>query len=315
MVIITHLVVYCWDVEGDAGIPYWIIAGVIDQIAVVPFFLFSGFGLAKGFMKEGRAYTKHIVLKHLLKLMLYTTIFLIPYFVRDYVMNNGFNKPFADYLLVLVGIKQLGNQYWFIFAIYYCYLATIIAGLFKFKNENYRALLVLVFTAIYFAVSVILKKETHFYDTILAFPIGMFIAVNKNKINAYLNNKKRADITMIVSGIIYVLLTALYLVLGDKHLWIIREPKLILFTVFAICYSKRFTLKSKMFYFLGNYTWPVFMLHMLPIRLFKDFNLTAPPYLLACFVSCLAISALGVLLQMLLDKLFVSKKQAPEAHN
>lgn len=281
-----------------------IFRGAMGQMCVAPFLFISGYGLFEGYKKHGDAYNKKIFINHFLKIWLFTIICLIPYFIYDPIVNGA--RPIGDYFLTLIGLKSLGNQSWFIFAILFVYLITFLVGLFKFKNKWINCLIITMLCIGYAVVFKLLGYGSYWYNTIISFPIGIAISLSKDQISKMFVKKRNAIIFLCSSLILYGLCYVLISKTNVPEL-VFETLQNLLVIVGIISFSRLFTAKKSILLYFGINSWPLFLLHMFPILIFKNVlsnsNLF---YVLSFFCSLILTIPFAFLLNRLSKAVFKS---------
>ena len=100
----------------------------------------------------------------------------------------------------------MGNQDWFIFAILFTYLITFLIGLFKFKNKYFNLLFITIACIGYILVFKFLGYGNEWFNTIIAFPMGAFISLNKDRIEKIFKKTYIPILSLVSSLVLYVII-------------------------------------------------------------------------------------------------------------
>ena len=230
------------------------------QISLAFFMFLAGYTTALGHLKSERINIKNIWKKRAWRLYLPITIFTI-------ASNN-----FLDALIIFMVLTDI--------------------AFIKIKNANKRIAFVSLGSILYVMFHVVIGSAPYWYDDILPFAVGVAFAIYKDKIIRFLQAK-----------IHYIVLLCCMILLGGFFLWESRLTVLyaISVTVFTFCFCiviilimMKLNPKSKLFVFLGQYSWEIYLFHQAFIFLFnKVFSRNV-----LIMISSFALTVIvGVLLQ------------------
>lgn len=180
-ILYSHMRGYFTAPEGPHDHWFHSIVRSVGQAMVVMFLLYSGYGVMESIKRDRRKYKETFMRRRFLKVWwmfaLAVTLFLItcPMIGRIY--------PLENYLLCMTGWLSVGNSNWFVFDILALYLltyATLHIADRSGGSLNAVAIGCLVATFALMAVLTVAKGgEAYWYDTILAYPIGMLWSLHK----------------------------------------------------------------------------------------------------------------------------------------
>ena len=103
--------------------------------------------------------------------------------ILNFVLDRSY--PVNNYILCWIGWESVGNSNWFVFDILLLYAITNLVLVFADRcgiNLKWVALSIYLLTFVMLVFLVKAGKETHWYDTILAYPAGMLYSLYKNRI-------------------------------------------------------------------------------------------------------------------------------------
>ena len=157
---------------------------LIGQLMVVMFLFYSGYGIMERIRQKKESYVKaiprHRILNTLVNFDIAVCIFLIVAMLIE-------NKPTVpQFLLSLIAWDSVGNSNWYIFAILICYLVTWMTAILFKKPANIAFSTFLLLTATAIALSPF--KESYWYNTLWAYPAGMFLSVYRKETEKLIDN-------------------------------------------------------------------------------------------------------------------------------
>lgn len=287
LIVLSHIL-NSHSYTGFLSYPLSLFRNALGQMVVVPFFLFSGFGIFEGYKKKGNSYWKSILFNHFLKIIVFTFVCLIPFFIYDSIIN-GFH-PFGHYVLSLVGLANLGNQDWFIFAILCCYLFSIIPGLLGIKNNTVKFIIISIGCIIYYILSLLFGRETYTFNTIICFPLGCLTSLLFGKISPLFAKPKNSVMVLIASSLLFASISFAYFKFGSAIQHTSAILRCLFFSTLIISLSSIFTCKRNISFWFGVNSWPLFVLHMFPILIFQNLELNDSVYYVVAFVGSLIIT-------------------------
>lgn len=292
LIFIGHIKKYIVDAgyeyHGIGDTVFQTIFNLIGQLVVVMFLFYSGYGVMENIRKKGNVYVKampkHRVMNTLLNFDVAVCFFL--------VVNLLIGKEVTvkEFLLSLAAWGSLGNSNWYIFAILVCYIATSIIARFA-KTE--KTLLGGVFvTLTIVAWGLMLVKESWWYNTLWAYPTGMFYSINKTKLEDLANRK-----WTLVTGILLVLFCAIYVIpfgaAGFKH-----NALSIVFALLVVVLTMRIRIDNKVLQWCGEKLFPLYIYQRIPMIVFATvlpawmLNVQPLLYIGICFLSTLVLAYL-----------------------
>ena len=155
----------------------------LDQLIVVSFLFYSGYGMMKSFMKRGKPYIKSIFRKRFLKILFHFDIAVTVFYIVDLLI--GKNIPVKEYMKALTTWTSIGNSNWYITAVLCMYILMIIS--FTLSNNKVVSLSIMTILSV-FLVELFIKVERpeYCYNTLMVFPFGMWYAFFKDDIDRIL---------------------------------------------------------------------------------------------------------------------------------
>ena len=177
----------------------------IGQQMVVMFLLYSGYGIIKS-MRNNPHYMNDFLYKRVFRTHYHFLVALVFYIFIALVLGKGYSL--VDYCFSLIGWSSIGNSNWYIFDTLVLYLITYFSfvriGHPGWKNY-YSCIIFSLLICIFILFLKIAEKQTYWYDTVLAFPLGMIFALCESKIN---NLFRKRQIyywsTLLIAAAVYI---------------------------------------------------------------------------------------------------------------
>lgn len=251
----------------DFHVERWsaLFVGQFGQLMVAPFFFFSGYGIMLS-LSERIGYEKLLIFPRFVGLSLNYILTVVVYFAVHSFMQGAI--VWRNLLGGLHSYEVLGNPTWFILMTLLIYVFTYVA--YKIVREGNPIKFVFLLTFL-LGLSIIFLGEVkpiHWLNTILCFPAGMFYYIEGEKIEKYLCISK-------IPSIVYALLLLLIgKMIYDADLYpnvLTENIGSILFAcgVTWVAGSFSWSFPSRFLIWLGGSgMFAVYMLHLLPIRIF-----------------------------------------------
>lgn len=270
----------------------------LGQLMVAPFLFFSGYGIFESLKKKGDSYIKNFPKKRILKTLIHFDIAVLIYLL--YALLTGTELSLSKTLLAFIAWTSIGNSNWFIFAILYSYIITFLSvSVFK-SNQKKSLIAITIFTLLYISILFFIKRGWWF-DTILAFPIGIFCSIHKEKIHSILRIKWIYACLLLVGIFIWGFSKTDTI----SSIFINSQLALVAFLLLMILAILKLNFNGKILSWLGVNVFGVYIFQRLPMNFGKlihldEFNLYL--YFVFCFLATLTITILFNKIFKLLDK-------------
>lgn len=265
IVFLNHFTDYA-KLNNYLDIPYMHFMHYINQFQVSLFLFYSGYGLMISIMKKGIPYIKkmpsHRIIRTLIHFDIAVTIYLMISIYKTGVPS------FKDVVLGYIGWGGFGNSNWYIFAILILWIISFIV-FYIFKTNKYVLQLSLtVLFIIVFAYLISFYKPSYWYNTLLCFPLGMYFALFKDKIEELLLKKINVwlywCILMSLGGGTYIL--------GKyQSNFYCYEIWVLLFTVFVVLFTMRFEFNNTILNWMGKHLFEIYILMRIPMLLLQPY--------------------------------------------
>ncbi len=248
--------------------------GTMGQLVVVPFLFFSGYGVSESIRRKGIAYVRQLPQKRiwptLLNFDVSVFVFSVLYLIYGGLLSCG------KFCQALIGWIGVGNNNWYVFVILGCYLLAFVASIFKIRGGLLCFILVFGFSI---AMS-FLKIEIHWHNTMMAFPAGMLFSENRDLFERLLKTGYLKWLLIFAVGFI-VFYAIPWRFRGIKYN--IRGIFMML-TIVTLMFKFKF--ESRFLGWAGLNLFPIYLYHLLPMRVLSNTPLVTYPVLFATLAYC-----------------------------
>lgn len=291
---------------GDFDHIFQAIDSWTGQLIVVPFLFFSGYGIMLSISKKGKGYVNSIMTKRFLKVWIHFTMAIVLFVFTNMFLGN--ELKLNKVLFSLIGWDGIGNSNWYIFDTLVLYILTFLSFRFVGKN-NKLGMYIMALLSTAFVVTMTFFKQGYWYNTIIAYPLGMLFAMTEPQFRAWINKSRFNFIIIATIGAVSIFLSSY-----DKG-------KLTSYKVFVtasifiiLALSLKVEFKNKILEFLGKYVFEIYILQRIPMLILKNYIPQKYLYFAACFAATIIISILFRFLangvDYLIDGKFLKKNKA-----
>lgn len=304
LIFLSHMMqyyVYTEEIDVLGGT----VSRALGQMIVVMFMFYSGYGIGESVKRKGSAYIKSFPVNRVLKTWLHFAIGVFVYYVLSLIL--GVKYPAGQIWLSFIGWTSIGNSNWYIFAVVILYIITWVAFSLAKKNKYIAAGIVTVLTVVYIVVMYFFK-ENWWFDTVLCYAAGLWYSLGKEKIEKVLTNNNFIWIIVFVAGAVGWWYSHFY-----RTLPAMRILEAVSFTLAVVMLSLKVSIRSKPLVWVGKYTFEIYILMRIPMKLFGIWGLSAYNlyvYFAATLAATLVLSFLFSKLLNVIDKLLFRTKKA-----
>lgn len=280
LIFASHLSQY-YKAVAPADLAYRSFKAFIGQMVVVPFMLYSGYGVMEQFKRKGWAYIESFPRRRILKtVFLFDTAVAIFWIVRHLL---GFRYDAMHMLLTFLGWRSIGNSNWYIFMVVILYaLAWANIKLFVKPDGSGKiaAATMLALSCVILTDFLAPYRPSYVYNTIFAFCAGCYLSLFAPKLFAVARNNRAFAGLAIIAALGYVSC--------QKHWNAIFAYDLssVLFALFTVLVTMKVQSKSIVLNFCGRHVFSIYILQRIPMMLFARTWLVKYPY--AYFLVSLA---------------------------
>lgn len=315
IILFSHMRGYLPPPTGTYDIIYYSVLNFLGQLMVVMFLFYSGYGIMEGLKRDINRYRDTFLKRRLLKVWIMFAIAVTLYLILNPLI--GCQYSVSTILFSYIGWESIGNSNWFVFDILVLYLITYaslhIAKAFDLKL-NRVSIVILVLTLCLVVIFYLSGKEAWWYDTILAFPIGLIFSSYKTKIEDNIRGW-RWSVNFILIFLIFIVFKYRYQLIlsnfeGSK---IINGMTLLMsfftssvFAVFIVLFTMKVKIDNKVLRWLGVNSFAIYILQRLSMILASHLGwnnnalvfatIVIPATLLISAVFTVAINKLNTLI-------------------
>ena len=240
--------------------------------------------------------------------MLHFDIAVLCFILLQLCLGSYYSR--GEYILSWVGWFSVGNSNWFIFVILAMYFMTYLVLMFKAHVMEMDNRVVFISTAV-LCVSLwiflqYMKSGMQWWiDTIATYPLGMWYAIAKEKIDKVLCHTKYWLPT-------FVLLFTFFIV-WHYRFWVDTYGICaVVFCLLLVVFSMKIRLDNKLLQWLGTYAFAIYIMQRWPMLIYVHYGLEKKVALFVC-LSIPSALLVAFLFQSLLyrvdKKLFVKSKR------
>lgn len=244
---------YEYQSWGDLAFRKFMI--LIGQLMVVMFLFYSGYGVMESIRQKEESYVRSIPKHRILNTLVNFDIAVCIFLIVGLLIGNRPTVP--QFLLSLIAWDSVGNSNWYIFAILICYLATwLTASVFK-KPASIAVSTFLLLTVAAVALSPF--KESYWYNTLWAYPAGMFLSVYKKE------TEKLIDNHYIAALLILSILFAGFHFIPTEMAGFKTNIQSILFALLIVTVTMRIRIGNPILQWCGENLFPLYIYQRIPM--------------------------------------------------
>lgn len=248
---------YAYDALGDQLFSF--ILAAIGQLMVVMFLFYSGYGVMEGIKSRGEDYIRSMPRRRVLTTLLNFDIAVLLFLAVDFLIKEHVTLP--QFVLSLVAWENIGNSNWYIFVILVCYLVTwFIAFLRSYLKINRLGGWILL-ALLCVAILLSFFKPSYWYDTILAFPMGIIYSENRERIERIVDK----NYLLWFAGCTLALFAFYFLFHG--HPGLISELVSMVFASWIVLITMRIRIDNSILRWCGSHLFPLYIYERIPMML------------------------------------------------
>lgn len=291
--------------DGILDQPYLLVNGFLGQGIVVMFLFYSGYGVYESIKIRGWDYIKNMPQKRIWPTIYHFWIAVLIYLMTGTMIGKEYSLE--KILLAFTGWVSVGNSNWYIFAVFWCYLFTWAAfGLFQQEKLNGLRMVTLLTVGYILIMMQVKQGEWWWYNTILVYPMGMWFAFYRVKIESLVCPGMRHDFSegrvQTESGgasrrYFFVMAAALTATVAVRpftdHLSMYLLWSL-LFAFTVLLLTMKVSVGNTFLSWMGRHTFEIYIMQRLPMMLLKYFRIhRKAPYLfgILSFTAMLILAA------------------------
>ena len=272
---------------------YSILLGRIGQLMVVIFFFYSGYGIIYSYDKKEN-YVKSFFRNRILKVWYHFAIAVAVYWIVNICLKIYY--PPKVILLSFIGYESIGNSNWFVFDTLLLYFGTYLIFIMLNRTRNKKWLVILSFAESILAIWLLsYYKEPWWYNTLLAFPVGMLYYCLKENIDHLLSVNRYYT----MSGVLLIVVFALSYLLRNRYTYNICAS---IFCLIICWFTFRYSVNNKALWWIGKKSFYIYIYMRVPMIVMKELKIITNNILftvIAFIVTLLIAHIMGNLFEVL----------------
>lgn len=270
LVFIRHFFQYVEVQSHDEVLAYLDV--VAQQLIVVPFLFFSGYAIMLNLESNREKYLQKLPRKILL-LWLHFILGVLLFLTLNCIRGQKYS--FSEMILSFLGMVSVGNSTWYIVAIIFMWFFTYIS--FKVFKKDFISFFVLAVLILAYALSFDYYKGEIWYNTVIAYYLGMLVNKTKHHFDFLICNKKMAYWPLLFASVLVVIFQTGYVLY-------LFEIRVAFFCLFIVLFCYKVKIDNRALRFLGKYVFEIYLLQRLPMIMFKDVFQWNLLYFVICFM-------------------------------
>lgn len=291
IVLLSHVRQYITaDFQGIDRL-YPVFLSFLGQLMVVMFLFYSGYGVFCG-LRRKENYALSLIKSRIPKVWLHFALAVLIFFFTGLLLGRDYT--IKKLLLSLTGFDGVGNSTWFVVIILFLYIITFLVFVFAKKKIIAGTVITTVLSVVLVLVMKHFKSNEYwFYDTIMCYPLGMWYAAAKPKIDkALFGNFGKWLACMAASVAVFFGLRELRSELdGSRTVFIFEAMVFALVIVFA---SMKINVNNRVLQWFGKRVFSIYILQRIPMIVLSHFGMNGNAFLFtaACFAITIVIAEL-----------------------
>jgi len=228
-----------------------------NQLVVVMFLFFSGFGVSEGIKCRGGGYIKSIPKRRVLNTWINYAIGITIYLLLSPITGKEVEWTGHSILLYMICQKSIGAPTWYIFIIILCYIATWAAARI-FYGARYKMTLLLALYVFIISIILLFFKDYWWYNTIYCYVFGF----------AYSQYKKEIEIIVRHKYLLWLFVIYSIFLLLNVAIQITTIPQIFSFNLYSIFFVMLFVMLGMKFK-VGNQIINWFGKHLFPLYMYQ----------------------------------------------
>lgn len=185
LVMFSHGVQYI-AINGAYDQAYAILREHLNQMIVVTFLFYSGYGMMESLKKKGYPYVRSVMTSRFWKLLFQFNVAVLLYIIMGYALGKQFKL--SQILLSTIAWDSVGNSNWYIFAIFGLYILFFLSFyVLKYRNGTVTlyvgAVILTVLSAAFVLWQIRMGRPNYCYNTIILFSGGVWWSLLKKWID------------------------------------------------------------------------------------------------------------------------------------
>ncbi len=254
MVFFSHLRNYLNYTEVHTF--YAFIFRLLGQLIVASFFLYSGYGIMNNIIKKKDSYIKRFPYHRIFKIWYHFAIMIFPYYL--YAIFTETDISFMKYLSATTGWISIGNSSWFILITFVLYIFTFAFGYISVNNPKRIAASVMISALIFIQILIHYRFPVYYYDTMFAYPLGMYIALHKDKIEQFFQHSSKRYLISLAAFLL--VLAGTRLLRSRIHISFVYAIWVSSYCLALLLITMKLSFSNKILAYLGKLTFEIYVM-------------------------------------------------------
>ena len=283
-VFLRHFLQYV-SLDGVLDRAALILDNRLDQLVVITFLFYSGYGVVTSLLHKGRSYALSLP-KRALKVWLMFLGALLLYLILALCLGN--ELTLSQVLLSLVAWDSVGNSNWYVWGVIWLYLLSFAAYAFFAEKPVVGTILLTILTGVFIILMRFLKGSgsAYWYNTVFCYVLGAWYALFHEKLEGFLWKRDLHYIlACVLAGILLVITYKLH-----QRSFLFYEAWVAVAIACVVLFTMKVRLYNPYLTFIGSHLFGFYILQRLPMIAFAHFmNMSA--YVYPIFAASFIISA------------------------
>lgn len=227
----------------------------MNQLVVVMFLFYSGYGIGESFKKKGELYVNRMPTHRILTTLLNFDVAVIFFAIVSLLLSIPFTGK--QFLLSLIAWDSLGNSNWYIFCILLCYIISFIT--LKFTEKQQETVIITFVLLIVTSLLLSALKKPYWYNTMWAYGAGYAFSIYKTKIESTI--QANSWLSLGLSIILFVILFNLNI----EYRGIRYNLLSISFALMIVIATMKVSLSNKVLIWVGVHLFPMYIYQRIPM--------------------------------------------------
>ena len=227
-----------------------------NQLMVVMFLFYSGYGVMESIARKGVDYINKMPRHRVINTLVNYDIAVCLFLVVD--MALGKHVTIGQFLLAIAAWDTIGNSNWYIFVILICYVVSWILA--KTNIPQRRIGFYSFISLAFIAYLLSLVKKPYWYNTMLAYPLGMIFSTHKDKIEVLID-KHYYPTLAILSVLLVMLFYQIPFDMGANNL----IPMGLVFAMLFVTITMRVRIGNPVLQWFGEHLFPLYIYQRIPM--------------------------------------------------
>ena len=238
------------------------------EMMFVPFFFYSGYGIFKTYITEGKEYARRIPLQQILRHFLSYFIAWIFFAVTALATEAPFS--IQQYILSGFTLSTIGNTSWFVFVMLFLYFFAFVS--FRIADHKTAVIINILLALMFIFILRGLGFESYYWNTLFAYVFGIIYCYMQERVETKILKNRVGRVLFMLVGIAGLVVS--FIVVKEIPYSDFRDAMYV-FPVFFFCvtligFTSIFRIKSKILHFLGANAFWIYLLHYLPLIWLKN---------------------------------------------